>query len=156
MNIIVNSIRDTIICIVSKVNAITSNTLAVITIISCYSMLLNNHLKTYDILPGITCNRSTPAESATHLRILGPRHSVTFCPWRCATFLIPTFSATFWWWWWWEGGRGEEICSLQPHLTRYAVLCYVVPCCATLCQFVPRCATRSVMLCHVVLYLRSR
>ena len=79
---------------------------------------------------------------------LGPSHSVTFCPWRCATFLIPTFNSTLW------------VENVQSTATWHVMLCcvtllHVVPRCATLYHDVPHVVLCCATLCHVVLYLRS-
>ena len=64
--------------------------------------------------------------------VLGPSHSVTFCPCHYATFLKPKFKP-----------RSRGKCAVYSQLTCCAMLgstlCYVVPYCATLCHLVPRC-----------------
>ena len=67
----------------------------------------------------ISCSSILPQE---------PSHSVTFCLWCCATFLIPTFKPR----------SGKIMCSAQPLDT----LCHFVLRCATCCtHVVSHCAT---------------
>ena len=72
----------------------------------------------------------TPKMSCSLHNVLGPSHSVTFCPWRCATF-------------WGE--------NAQYTSTWHVILCFV-----TLCHVVPHVVLCCATLCHVILYLRLR
>ena len=80
---------------------------------------------------------------------LGPSHSVTFCPWRCATFLIPTFNATF-------SDENVQSTATWHVMLCYVTLCHVVPRCIMLCHVMPHVVLCCATLCHVVRYLRSR